>query len=92
VAEQNRLERRSALLANRIDAGADALAKQWGAGDRPAYTTAMSRSEALAWWRKELYTPAGAEALQRLSPVEIIQLHADLGAAMNGEGPGATDR
>jgi hypothetical protein len=84
---QNRLERRSELLARRIDDASDALAKQWGAGDRPAYTTAMTRAEALAWWRQNLYTPAGAKALEAMSPNEIIRLHVDLNTAMNGEGP-----
>ena len=83
---QNRLERRTELLARRIDDSANALAKQWGAGDRPAFTTALTRREALDWWRQNLYTEAGKAALQSMSPEEIIRLHANLNAAVAGEG------
>lgn len=84
---QHRLERRARLLGQRMADASTAMAKQMGAGERPPFTTAQTRSEALAWWRAHRDDTYGAQALERLKPWEIAQLDADLGAYVNGEVP-----
>lgn len=81
---QHRLEQRAQLLAGRMDTASKGLAQQLGAGDRPPFTTAMTRTESLDWWRQHRHDEAGAEVLARLRPWDIAQLDADLQAHING--------
>lgn len=83
MTNEHRLERRSRLLAQRMRDASDRLAKQFGEGERKPFTTAMTKSESLAWWRKERHTEAGAKALATMKPWEIAQLDLDLLRAMN---------
>lgn len=85
MAESHRLERRSDLLASRMRDASDRFARQLGAGERPPFTTAMTKSESLAWWRQHRYDEQGQQALSRLQPWEVMRLDADLIAAMNPE-------
>lgn len=82
---EHRLERRSTLLGRRMGAAADALAAQIGEGERPPFTEARTRNEALDWWRTHRHDEYGARVLERMPPWEIARLDADLGARMSGE-------
>lgn len=81
----NRLERRAALLGQKMRDTTDALAHQLGAGERPAFTTALPKSASLAWWRQHLYDEYGQKVLATMEPDQIVQLHLDLQTAMNAE-------
>jgi len=83
----NRLERRSQLLAQTMVDTSTGLASALGAGERPAFTTPLTRSEALAWWRQHINDDFGRQVLERMRPEQIMQLHLDLQQAMNGEQP-----
>ena len=85
MSTEHRLERRARLLAERIRDASERLAQQLGAGERTPFTTAMTKSESLAWWRQHRHDEFGERALQRLQPWEIAQLDVDLGKAMAGE-------
>lgn len=83
--DEHRLERMSRLLATGMRDASDGLARQLGLGERVPFTTAMTNSESLAWWRQHRHDEWGARALARLKPWEIAQLDVDLARAMNPE-------
>ena len=81
----NRLERRASLLAQKMADTSQGLAHALGAGERPAFTTAMTRSEALAWWRQHISDDFGRQVLAGMTPEAIMRLHLDLQQSMNAE-------
>ena len=81
---QHRLERRATLLAGQMDTASKGLAQQLGAGERPLFTTPMTKNESLAWWREHRHDEAGAQVLSRMQPWDIARLDADLQAFING--------
>lgn len=81
---QHRLERRATLLAGQMDTASKGLAQQLGAGERPLFTTPMTKAQSLDWWRLHRHDEAGAAALARLQPWDIARLDADLQAYING--------
>jgi len=85
VPTEHRLERRARLLAERMRSTSEDMARQLGAGDRAPFTTAMTKSESLAWWRLHRHDEYGGQALARMQPLDIAQLDLDLARAMNPE-------
>ena len=73
------LERRSRLLGGAIKARLttlrDAIAPE---GERKPWTTQMTRSDALAFWRTNRYTPEGLAILQTLPPQDVMALDVEL--------------
>ena len=62
----NTLERKSILLAQKAADTTARLARQLGAGGRPAYTVALTSSESDAWWREHLQDDWGKKAMEAL--------------------------
>jgi hypothetical protein len=85
VATEHRLERRARLLADRMRTTSEDMAVQLGAGDRAPFTTALTKSESLAWWRLHRHDAYGAQALARMQPLDVARLDLDLARAMNPE-------
>ena len=77
---QHRLERRATLLGQRMRELSTTLAQQLGAGDRPVFTTPMTKAESLAWWGEHRHDTYGQKVLETMQPWDIAQLDADLGA------------
>ena len=82
---QHRLERRAELLGRKMADATDAMARMLGQGERPPFTTALTRNESLAWWRQHRHDEYGQKVLERLPPWEIARLDADLGRYVNDE-------
>lgn len=76
---QHRLEKRSSLLAARVKeqvaATRDAVAAP---GERPPFTTEMTRAQALEFWSRERHTPLGTSILRGWGPDKIAELDAAL--------------
>ncbi len=85
---QQRLEQRATRLGQRMRELSATLATHLGAGERPPFTTAMTKSESLAWWGLHRHDEYGATALARMQPWDIARLDADLGALRDPTQPG----
>ncbi len=78
----NPLERRSHLLAERLKEYKRAFSEIIAPpGQPPAFSTRLSKSEALVWWREHYNDDLGAKALKRMSPLEILELTQELSRA-----------
>jgi hypothetical protein len=79
VRAAHRLETRArtltARLNERVTAFRDALAPP---GQRPPFTEAMSRAQALQWWAKHRLDDLGKQALARYTPDQVAELDAEL--------------
>lgn len=75
----HRLERRSQLLAARLQERVDAMRNALTpAGQRPPFTTTMPKSAALDWWTKHRHDDLGKSALGNYSPDQVAELDAAL--------------
>lgn len=75
----HRLERRSQLLATRLKERVEAMTNALAPpGQRPPFTTTMTKNAALDWWAKNRYSDVGKMALSRYTPDQIAELDATL--------------
>lgn len=75
----HRLERRSQLLATRLQERVEAMRNALAPpGQRPPFTTTMPKNAALDWWGKHRYDDVGKSALANYSPDQIAELDATL--------------
>lgn len=79
--EQHPLERRSALLRDRVVAQRDALRDYIApARERPPFTEHLPREEALDWWEQHIGDEFGKKLLEAMAPDQVMKLRAELGA------------
>lgn len=80
---EHALERRSrklgVALKKRVETLRDSIAAP---GERKPWTEAMTRREALAFWRANRYNPAYAQVLAAMKPDDVLALDVEL-AKMN---------
>ena len=82
----HRLERRSKMLAGRMQSTSRALGNQLGGHP---FTSAMSQPEALAWWAQHRNDQYGAQVLRQMDPTKIAELDAALYRYVNAPQEGA---
>lgn len=90
----NVLERRAKLLAGRLTARVDLVRNAVAPkGQRPPFTTQMSKPEALAWWQKNFDTDLGAKVKANMTPEAQLELTLALSQANEAEmfGGGMSD-
>jgi hypothetical protein len=88
MSTEHRLEKRSEMLASRMRAYTDALAKQLGEGDRPPFTEALTRTESLTWWRAHRDDDFGRAVLERMRPLDVARLDVELARFVEGDQTG----
>lgn len=87
LAEQT-IERRARMLADAVEARVDLYRRLINPAGRPMFTTQMSKQKALDWWAINRTTPAGQQVLQRMTPVQIMELDAALAQRRLADEPG----
>ena len=80
------LERRAELLTGRLKARVE-LVRQAVApkGQRPPFTTQMSKPEALAWWQAHFHDDLGAKVKANMTPEAQMELTVALSRANEAE-------
>jgi hypothetical protein len=80
------IERLATLLGQRIPKRIEQVSTAFGAGGRPAFSQQLSQKEALGWWQRNRFTPAGQQVLGLMKPDQILELDQALAAANEAQG------
>jgi len=80
------LERRAHLLAGRLAGRKQILTQAVApAGQRPPFTTQMTKREALSWWREHFDDDLGKKLRQQMDPESQMELQLALSQANEAE-------
>lgn len=78
---QHRLDRRAAMLGERLRREIDLTAQMLRPpGGMPAFTTQLTNTEALDFWKRHRFDRIGAQVLSGWTPEQIAELDAWLAA------------
>lgn len=79
---EHRLEKRSQLLAARIKERGQAIRDAVAApGQRPPFHVALSKPDALAWWREHFDDDLGQSVLTSWTPDQVAELQVEMSRA-----------
>lgn len=80
------LERRASRIAERLKERRETLRYVVAPpGDRPLFHEAKTKSDALAWWRKNRHNDHGAKVLANYTPQQIADLDLALAGMIDAE-------
>lgn len=85
---ERRVEGIAGGITHRLEALGVMLAPR---GRREPFTEQLPRSEALAFWKQNINTPHGQEALKRLDPIDVMDLKRALAQDAQTEMPTPPD-
>jgi len=85
---QHVLDRRATMLGSRIQSQIASLARAFRPkGSTPAFSEALPRQKALAWWSRNIDQPEGQRQLAKYDPITQMDLRRQL-ASYQPDEPG----
>ncbi len=79
---EKRAKKLSLALTRRKEILREAIAPS---GERPPFSSQLSKQDALTWWRKHRYDDLGTQVLKRMQPGAILELDKALTEQTDGE-------